>query len=130
MLSSSDHSDIMTLGDSKEGEHTEEDAVANEERYLGTSCSSHYTFTAAETGRTAESHAVTHGTSSVFSSTHTLCYTHTQTFDVGGFQHKTVIVCLNRFVVESLETSTNAGELKLPSEESIHWRPIRSRWLD
>ncbi|KAM6943599.1 cell cycle progression protein 1 [Xenentodon cancila] len=50
VLSSSDHSDIVTLGDSKEGEHTEEDATATEERYLGTSSSSHYTFTAADTG--------------------------------------------------------------------------------
>lgn len=57
LLSSSDHSDIVTLGDLKEGEHVEvegeEEAAANEEFYLGTSCSSQYAFTAAETGRTA-----------------------------------------------------------------------------
>lgn len=53
MLSSSDHSDIMTLGDVREGEQTAEDVSgANEELYLGTSCSSQYTFTAVETGRT------------------------------------------------------------------------------
>ncbi|XP_035538267.1 cell cycle progression protein 1 isoform X2 [Morone saxatilis] len=52
LLSSSDHSDIMTLGDLKEDEHVEveEEAAANEEFYLGTSCSSQYAFTAAETG--------------------------------------------------------------------------------
>lgn len=42
----------MTLGDYKEGEHAgEEEAAANEEFYLGTPCSSQYTFGAAETGR-------------------------------------------------------------------------------
>lgn len=86
VFSSSDHSDIVTLGDSKEGEHTEEDAVTNEERYLGTSCSSHYTFTAAETGTTTESHTMAHGTISVFSSR--FCYTHTQTFDMRDFNTK------------------------------------------
>uniref|UniRef100_A0A3B5BC48 Cell cycle progression 1 n=1 Tax=Stegastes partitus TaxID=144197 RepID=A0A3B5BC48_9TELE len=52
VLSSSDHSDIVTLGDLKDEEHTEREgeAVANEEFYLGTSCSSQYAFTAAETG--------------------------------------------------------------------------------
>ncbi|XP_054466609.1 cell cycle progression protein 1 isoform X2 [Anoplopoma fimbria] len=53
LLSSSDHSDIVTLGDLKEGEHVEveeEAAAANEEFYLGSSCSSQYAFTAAETG--------------------------------------------------------------------------------
>lgn len=54
VLSSSDHSDIMTLGDLKDDEHAEveQEATANEEFYLGTSCSSQYAFTAAETGRT------------------------------------------------------------------------------
>ncbi|XP_040890471.1 cell cycle progression protein 1 isoform X2 [Toxotes jaculatrix] len=52
LLSSSDHSDIVTLGDLKEDEHAdvEEEAAASEEFYLGTSCSSQYTFTAADTG--------------------------------------------------------------------------------
>ncbi|XP_044050699.1 cell cycle progression protein 1 isoform X2 [Siniperca chuatsi] len=52
LLSSSDHSDIVTLGDLKEEGHAqvEEEAAANEEFYLGTSCSSQYAFTAAETG--------------------------------------------------------------------------------
>lgn len=51
LLSSSDHSDIVTL-DSKERVHVEEEeAAAGEELYLGTSCSSQYTFTAADTGR-------------------------------------------------------------------------------
>ncbi|XP_022598798.1 cell cycle progression protein 1 isoform X2 [Seriola dumerili] len=52
LLSFSDHSDIVTLGDLKEDDHAdvEEEAAANEEFYLGTSCSSQYAFTAAETG--------------------------------------------------------------------------------
>lgn len=51
LLSSSDHSDIVTL-DSKERVHVEEEeGAASEELYLGTSCSSQYTFTAADTGR-------------------------------------------------------------------------------
>lgn len=55
VLSSSDLSDIVTLPDLKEGEHAEveEEAAASEDLYLGTSCSSQYTFSAAETGRTA-----------------------------------------------------------------------------
>ncbi|XP_061599798.1 cell cycle progression protein 1 [Cololabis saira] len=63
VLSSSDHSDIVTLGDSKEGEHTEEDAAASEERYLGTSSSSFYTFTA-DTVCSAEQPAGTNSSSS------------------------------------------------------------------
>ncbi|CAI5645598.1 unnamed protein product [Oreochromis niloticus] len=52
VLSSSDLSDIVTLPDLKEGEHAEveEEAAASEDLYLGTSCSSQYTFSAAETG--------------------------------------------------------------------------------
>ncbi|KAM4592528.1 cell cycle progression protein 1 isoform 1-T1 [Odontesthes bonariensis] len=50
VLSLSDHSDIVTLGDLKEGEHVQEEATASEELYLGTSCSSHYAFTATDTG--------------------------------------------------------------------------------
>lgn len=53
LLSSSDHSDIVTL-DSKEPVHVEEEeeeeGAVSEELYLGTSCSSQYTFTAADTG--------------------------------------------------------------------------------
>ncbi|XP_030019262.1 cell cycle progression protein 1 [Sphaeramia orbicularis] len=49
LLSSSDHSDIMTLGDVKDDDHAEVDASVHEEFYLGTSCSSQYAFTAAET---------------------------------------------------------------------------------
>lgn len=45
LLSSSDHSDIVTLGDTKE-----EAAAASEDLYMGTSCSSQYAFTAAESG--------------------------------------------------------------------------------
>ncbi|XP_037545645.1 cell cycle progression protein 1 isoform X2 [Nematolebias whitei] len=48
VFSLSDHSDIVTLGELKEG--AEEEAATREELYLGTSCSSHYTFTATETG--------------------------------------------------------------------------------
>lgn len=52
LLSSSENSDIVTLGDYKEDEHAGEvEAAANEEFYLGTPCSSQYTFGAAETGR-------------------------------------------------------------------------------
>lgn len=53
LLSSSDHSDIVTLGDLKDDDHAdveEEEAAASEEFYLGTSCSSQYAFTAGETG--------------------------------------------------------------------------------
>lgn len=51
LLSSSENSDIVTL-DSKERVHVEEEErAAGEELYLGTSCSSQYTFTAADTGR-------------------------------------------------------------------------------
>lgn len=53
LLSSSDHSDIVTLGDLKDDDHAEEAAAANEEFYLGTSCSSQYAFTAGDTGTTA-----------------------------------------------------------------------------
>ncbi|XP_019126071.1 cell cycle progression protein 1 isoform X3 [Larimichthys crocea] len=57
-LSSSDHSDIVTLGDLKENDHVEveEEAAVNEEFYLGTSCSSQYAFTAAETAGLMLSH--------------------------------------------------------------------------
>ncbi|KAL6113136.1 ccpg1 [Pungitius sinensis] len=68
LLSSSDHSDIVTLGDLKEGEHVEveeeEAAAANEEFYLGTSCSSQYAFTAAETVFLAKQPTVTKSSSS------------------------------------------------------------------
>lgn len=58
VLSSSDLSDIVTLPDLKEGEHAEveEEAAVHEDLYLGTSCSSQYAFSAAETGRTARTH--------------------------------------------------------------------------
>ncbi|XP_068616659.1 cell cycle progression protein 1 isoform X2 [Brachionichthys hirsutus] len=49
VLSSSDHSDIVALGDVKE-EQVELEAEPNRGLYLGTPCSSQYTFTAAETG--------------------------------------------------------------------------------
>ncbi|KAJ7986149.1 hypothetical protein DPEC_G00347790 [Dallia pectoralis] len=56
--SSSDHSDIVTLGDVRESELgpwdeqavVEEEAAAGEDLYLGTSSSSQYTFSTAETG--------------------------------------------------------------------------------
>ncbi|KAM9366077.1 cell cycle progression protein 1 isoform 2-T2 [Symphorus nematophorus] len=68
LLSSSDHSDIMTLTDAKEDEHEHievaEEAAANEEFYLGTSCSSQYAFTAAETVFPAQQPAVTNSSSS------------------------------------------------------------------
>ncbi|XP_069029795.1 cell cycle progression protein 1 [Embiotoca jacksoni] len=66
VLSSSDHSDIVTLGDVKEDEHAEveEERATNEEFYLGTSCSSQYAFTAAETVFSAQQPAVTNSSSS------------------------------------------------------------------
>ncbi|XP_068586484.1 cell cycle progression protein 1 isoform X2 [Cebidichthys violaceus] len=66
LLSSSDHSDIVTLGDLKEGEHVvvEEEAAANEELYLGTSCSSQYAFTAAEAVFQVQQPTVTNSSSS------------------------------------------------------------------
>ncbi|KAM7014967.1 cell cycle progression protein 1 [Tautogolabrus adspersus] len=58
VLSSSDHSDIVTLRDLKEDEHAEveEEAEANKDFYMGTSCSSQYAFTAAETAGLMWSH--------------------------------------------------------------------------
>ncbi|XP_058485493.1 cell cycle progression protein 1 isoform X7 [Solea solea] len=58
LLSSSDHSDIMTLRDTREDEHAdvEDEAAASEESYLGTSCSSQYAFTAADTAGLIRSH--------------------------------------------------------------------------
>ncbi|KAI4886016.1 hypothetical protein NFI96_013305 [Prochilodus magdalenae] len=61
LCSSSDHSDIVTLGDSKEAEIStweeplakEDGETTNEELYLGTSSSSQYTFSAAETTSSA-----------------------------------------------------------------------------
>ncbi|KAK9542732.1 hypothetical protein VZT92_000569 [Zoarces viviparus] len=66
LLSSSDHSDIVTLGDLKEGEHVvvEEEAAANRELYLGSSCSSQYAFTAAEAVFQGQQLTVTNSSSS------------------------------------------------------------------
>ncbi|XP_024151435.1 cell cycle progression protein 1 [Oryzias melastigma] len=66
VLSSSDLSDIVTLGDVKEDEHTEEEAPIHEDLYLGTSSSSHYAFTsaAAETVFPVQQPAVTNSSSS------------------------------------------------------------------
>lgn len=53
LLSSSDHSDIVTLN-SREHVHVGEGGVeeaSDEDLYLGTPCSSQYTFTPADTGR-------------------------------------------------------------------------------
>ncbi|XP_029935376.1 cell cycle progression protein 1 isoform X2 [Myripristis murdjan] len=52
LWSSSDHSDIVTLGDLREDEHAavEEEAAVSEDFYLGTSSSSQYTFSPVETG--------------------------------------------------------------------------------
>lgn len=66
VLSFSDHSDIVTLGDVKESEHAEaeRETVATEEFYLGTSCSSQYAFTATETVFPAQQPTVTNSSSS------------------------------------------------------------------
>uniref|UniRef100_A0A3Q2GFT6 Cell cycle progression 1 n=1 Tax=Cyprinodon variegatus TaxID=28743 RepID=A0A3Q2GFT6_CYPVA len=63
-FSSSDHSDIVTLRDLSEGQHGEEEAASSEELYLGTSSSSHYTFTATETAFPAQQPALTNSSSS------------------------------------------------------------------
>lgn len=58
LLSSSENSDIVTLGEYKDDEHAgAEEVAASEEFYLGTPCSSQYTFGAAETGRSPNSSA-------------------------------------------------------------------------
>uniref|UniRef100_A0A4W5MAF9 Cell cycle progression 1 n=1 Tax=Hucho hucho TaxID=62062 RepID=A0A4W5MAF9_9TELE len=64
LCSSSDHSDIVTLGDTRETELgpwdeqtvEEEEGAVSEELYLGTSSSSQYTFSAAETARLVMGH--------------------------------------------------------------------------
>ncbi|XP_029577263.1 cell cycle progression protein 1 isoform X3 [Salmo trutta] len=67
LCSSSDHSDIVTLGDTRETElgpwdeqaveeEEEEEGAVSEELYLGTSSSSQYTFSAAETARLMMGH--------------------------------------------------------------------------
>uniref|UniRef100_A0A8C8LMJ4 Cell cycle progression protein 1 n=1 Tax=Oncorhynchus tshawytscha TaxID=74940 RepID=A0A8C8LMJ4_ONCTS len=64
LCSSSDHSDIVTLGDTRETELgpwdeqtvEEEEGAVSEELYLGTSSSSQYTFSAAETARLMMGH--------------------------------------------------------------------------
>ncbi|XP_056135411.1 cell cycle progression protein 1-like [Lampris incognitus] len=67
--SSSDHSDIVTLGDPKEDEHVSADgdevaAAAADEFYLGTSSSSQYTFTAVETVFPVQQSVLTNSSSS------------------------------------------------------------------
>ncbi|XP_070985585.1 cell cycle progression protein 1-like isoform X4 [Oncorhynchus clarkii lewisi] len=72
LCSSSDHSDIVTLGDTRETELgpwdeqavEEEEGAVNEELYLGTSSSSQYTFSAAETVFPAEQPVVADSSSS------------------------------------------------------------------
>ncbi|XP_036836719.1 cell cycle progression protein 1 isoform X7 [Oncorhynchus mykiss] len=64
LCSSSDHSDIVTLGNTRETELgpwdeqtvEEEEGAVSEELYLGTSSSSQYTFSAAETARLMMGH--------------------------------------------------------------------------
>uniref|UniRef100_A0A4W5PLY4 Cell cycle progression 1 n=1 Tax=Hucho hucho TaxID=62062 RepID=A0A4W5PLY4_9TELE len=65
LCSSSDHSDIVTLGDTRETElgpwdeqtvEEEEERAVSEELYLGTSSSSQYTFSTAETARLMMGH--------------------------------------------------------------------------
>ncbi|XP_035642941.1 cell cycle progression protein 1-like isoform X2 [Oncorhynchus keta] len=75
LCSSSDHSDIVTLGDTRETElgpwdeqtveeEEEEEGAVSEELYLGTSSSSQYTFSAAETVFPAEQPVVADSSSS------------------------------------------------------------------
>ncbi|XP_064835460.1 cell cycle progression protein 1-like isoform X5 [Oncorhynchus masou masou] len=75
LCSSSDHSDIVTLGDTRETElgpwdeqtveeEEEEEGALSEELYLGTSSSSQYTFSAAETVFPAEQPVVADSSSS------------------------------------------------------------------
>lgn len=51
LLSSSDHSDIVTLNSRVHVEEEGGEEASDEDLYLGTPCSSQYTFTPAETGR-------------------------------------------------------------------------------
>ncbi|XP_033847783.1 cell cycle progression protein 1 isoform X1 [Periophthalmus magnuspinnatus] len=62
VLSSSDHSDILTLGDLKEDEPVTTET--SEELYLGMSCSSQYTFTSSPTGFPVQLQVVPHSSSS------------------------------------------------------------------
>uniref|UniRef100_A0A4W5PZT7 Cell cycle progression 1 n=1 Tax=Hucho hucho TaxID=62062 RepID=A0A4W5PZT7_9TELE len=73
LCSSSDHSDIVTLGDTRETElgpwdeqtvEEEEERAVSEELYLGTSSSSQYTFSTAETVFPAEQPVVADSSSS------------------------------------------------------------------
>ncbi|XP_029946686.1 cell cycle progression protein 1 isoform X2 [Salarias fasciatus] len=66
MLSFSDHSDIVTLGDLKDDEHTEQEAGAanTEDLYLGSSSSSQYTFRPAEPVLPVQPPTVTNSSSS------------------------------------------------------------------
>lgn len=133
LLSSSDHSDIVTLGDLKEGQHLE--AAANEEFYLGTSRSSQYAFTAAEAGRTATTHTPIHCTILRLSLASWFLF-HSQRVNIEELDSSTQKLCSfflhqqSRFDVESLETSTESREFRLPSEKSAHWRPLISRLPD
>ncbi|XP_041839977.1 cell cycle progression protein 1 [Melanotaenia boesemani] len=64
VLFSSDHSDIVTLGDLKDGEQAEGEATASEELYHCTPCSSHYAFTASDKVFPVQQPAVTNSSSS------------------------------------------------------------------
>ncbi|KAF3686404.1 Cell cycle progression protein 1 [Channa argus] len=66
LLSSSDHSDIVTLEDLKHDDPAELEmpTAAKEQFYLGTSCSSQYAFTAAETVFPMQQPAVANSSSS------------------------------------------------------------------
>lgn len=127
VLSSSDLSDIVTLGDVKEDEHTEEEAPIHEDLYLGTSSSSHYAFTsaAAETGTHSPTHSFASNSSHVFSNKLVI-----PVWLKMSTKRKSTQEFLLRFFVQSVELPAEFDELKLSSEKSICWGPLSYRWID
>lgn len=124
----------MTLGDMKEGEHAEVEvlAAASEEFYLGMSCSSQYSFTAADTGTTSSTHFFNQ--QACFITIHIQIVHIGTKYDKVSAQNVSSSACFlrrqSRSDIESLETSTESRELRLPSEESAHCGPLFSRWPD
>lgn len=127
LLSSSENSDIVTLGDCKEDEHAGEEeeetaaAAANEEFYLGTPCSSQYTFSAAETGRCPAA-------SPLNSVSKSIPRVATEHWHESPYFSACFLNGHIRFDVQSLETSAEPRELRLPAEESALCWPSSCRW--
>uniref|UniRef100_A0A3P9MVL3 Cell cycle progression 1 n=1 Tax=Poecilia reticulata TaxID=8081 RepID=A0A3P9MVL3_POERE len=98
---------IVTLRDLKEDEHAEEEeeeeAASTEENYLGTSSSSHYTFTATETGKT---HCTPH------------CFLHSSDDEVGRSSTPVVRRRRVRKNTTSVVTDPEEDEEVLPESQS------------